>query len=48
MIGAVDMVVFGDGCVVTQQEFGPAFGLVGEVTRVGAGGETCDPVAATD
>jgi hypothetical protein len=30
-VGAVDVMVFGDGGVITQQQLGAAVGLVGEV-----------------
>ena len=47
-VGAVNVVVLGDGGMITQQEFAATVGLVGEVERIGAAGETRDPVAPAD
>lgn len=47
-IGAVDMVVFNDSGIGTEQKLRAALGLVGEVARMGTGGEAGDPVAAAD
>lgn len=47
-IGAIDMMVLGNGGMIAQQEFAATLGLVGEVERIGTAGKTGDPVAPPD
>ena len=47
-VGAVDVVVFGDGGMFTKQELCAALGLMGEVRGVCACGKTGDPVGTAD
>ena len=47
-IGAVDVVMFGDGGMAPWLETGYAIRVVGIVGRAGAGGKTDDSVTAAD
>lgn len=47
-VGAVNVMVLGDGGVFAKQQCGAAAGLMGEVGRISARCKTRDPVAAAD